>query len=129
MEAGLKVFEFIPKWNVLACTSLIAGNVNKGALSRDKDAGNWVHSCVCQLGCDPFESNLNFNVILATAIMDMGTSIGTSIHAYILKTNNGADTFIGTALVGMYSKIGNAISAQEIFSKLEKKDEMACARH
>lgn len=27
----------------------------------------------------------------------------------------------------MYSKIGNAISAQEIFSKLEKKDEMACA--
>ena len=30
MEAGLKVFDFIPEWNVLACTSLIAGNVNKG---------------------------------------------------------------------------------------------------
>lgn len=30
MEAGLKVFEFIPKWNMLACTNLIAGNVNKG---------------------------------------------------------------------------------------------------
>ena len=27
----------------------------------------------------------------------------------------------------MYSKIGNAISTQEIFPKLEKKDEMACA--
>lgn len=30
MEAGLKVFEFIPKWNVFACTSLIAVNVSKG---------------------------------------------------------------------------------------------------
>ena len=30
MEAGLKVFELIPKWNVLACTSLIAVNINKG---------------------------------------------------------------------------------------------------
>ena len=168
------------------------------ARSRDKDAANWVHSCVCQLGCDPFESNLNFNVILATAIMDMyvkcgnlryardlfnnmpqrnlvtwnsmigannqygcavealdlffdmlvvgfvldkatflsvigacahlgAPALGQSIHAYILKTNNGADTSIGTALGDMYSKIGNEISAQEIFSKLEKKDEMAWA--
>ena len=46
------------------------------ARSRYKDTGNWVHSCVCQLGCDPFESNLNFNVILATAIMDMYAKCG-----------------------------------------------------
>ena len=69
-----------------------------------------------------------FSVIGACAHLG-APALGQSIHAYILKTNNGADTFIGTALVGMYSKIGNAISAQEIFSKLEKKDEMACARH
>ena len=54
-------------------------------------------------------------------------ALGQSIHAYILKTNNGSDTFIGTELVDMYSKIGNTISSQEIFSKLEKKDEMAWA--
>lgn len=51
------------------------------ALSRDKDAGNWVHSCVRQLGCDPFESNLNFNVILATAIMDMYVKCGNLRYA------------------------------------------------
>ena len=227
MEAGLKVFDFIPKWNVVAWTSLIAGYVNKGwarkaievfkdmefwnvepneitlvntlvacAQIRDKDAGKWVHSRVRQLGYDPFESDLNFNVILATAIIDMyakcgdliyardlfnkmpqrnlvawnsmigaynlygwarealdlffymlvagfvpdkatflsvtlasvhlgALALGQSIHAYILKTNIGADIFIGTALVDMYAKIGDTISAQEIFNKLEKKDAMA----
>jgi pentatricopeptide repeat protein len=34
MEAGLKVFDLIPKWNVVAWTSLIAGYVNNGWPSR-----------------------------------------------------------------------------------------------
>ncbi|KAK7836502.1 putative pentatricopeptide repeat-containing protein [Quercus suber] len=122
MEAGLKVFEFIPKWNVLACTSLISVNVNK-------------------YGCAVEALNLLFDMLIVGFVPDKAIflsaigacahlgapALGQSIHAYILKTNNGADTFIGTALVDMYSKIGNAISAQEIFSKLERKDDMACA--
>jgi len=227
MEAGLKVFDLIPKWNVVAWTSLIAGYVNNGwpsraievfkdmefwniepneitlvnvlvacAHMRDIDTGKWVHSRVCQLGYDPFESDLTFNVILATAIIDMygkcgsfryatnlfykmpernlvvwnsmigafnqygrveealglffdmliagfqpdtatflsvisacaqlgPLALGQSIHAFVLKTNLSEDTAIGTALVDMYAKIGDAGSSQQIFCKMEKKDVMA----
>ncbi|XP_062143668.1 putative pentatricopeptide repeat-containing protein At3g05240 [Alnus glutinosa] len=227
MEAGVKVFDLIPKWNVVAWTSLIAGYVNNGwpskaievfkdmefwniepneitlvnvlvacAHMRDIDTGKWVHSCVCQLGYDPFESDLTFNVILATAIIDMygkcgsfryaknlfykmpernlvvwnsmigafnqygrveealglffdmliagfqpdtatflsvisacaqlgALALGQSIHAFVLKTNLSEDTAIGTALVDMYAKIGDAGSSQQIFCKMEKKDVMA----
>jgi pentatricopeptide repeat protein len=227
MEAGVKVFDLIPKWNVVAWTSLIAGYVNNGWPSRaievfkdmefwniepneitlvnvlvacshmrDIDTGKWVHSCVCQLGYDPFESDLTFNVILATAIIYMygkcgsfryaknlfykmpkrnlivwnsmigafnqygrveealglffdmliagfrpdtatflsvisacaqlgALVLGQSIHAFVLKTNLSEDTAIGTALVDMYAKIGDAGSSQQIFCKMEKKDVMA----
>lgn len=57
------------------------------AISRDKDAGNWVNSCVCQLGCDPFESNLNFNVILVTTIIDMYAKCGNLRYARDLFNN------------------------------------------
>ncbi|TXG65565.1 hypothetical protein EZV62_006840 [Acer yangbiense] len=47
MRSGLKVFDEIPKWNVVAWTGLIAG-------SRDLGTGKLVHSRVRQLNYDPF---------------------------------------------------------------------------
>ncbi|GAU28104.1 hypothetical protein TSUD_223460 [Trifolium subterraneum] len=45
MGYGLKVFDNIPKWNVVAWTCLIAGYVNNNqpreALKVFKDMGNW----------------------------------------------------------------------------------------
>ncbi|KAG6599257.1 putative pentatricopeptide repeat-containing protein, partial [Cucurbita argyrosperma subsp. sororia] len=227
LSSGLKVFEFIPKWNVVAWTSLIAGFVNNhqarealrlfqdmenegvepneitmatalaaAARCRDIDAGKFVHNRLCQLGYDPFETNSCFNVILATAIMDMYAkcgkletarnlfdkmpqrnlvvwnsmigaysqygrgvealglfvdmglagfvpdkatflsvisactqlgfqSTGRSLHARVLKTSFGEYVTIGTALMDMYAKAGDADTALKIFSKLQKKDVMA----
>lgn len=224
LSSGLKVFEFIPKWNVVAWTSLIAGFVNNGqatealrlfkdmenegvvpneitsvivlaaaARCRDIDTGRSVHSRLRQLGYDPFDLNSSFNVILATAIMDMYAkcgklttarnlfdkipqrnlvvwnsmisaysqygrgaealdlfhdmglagfvpdkatfismisactnlgfrSTGRSLHARVLKTSFSEDVAIGTALMDMYAKTGDADTALKIFSKLQKKD-------
>lgn len=226
IEEGLKVFDIIPKWNVVAWASLIAGYVNNNrakeaikvfkdmerwnvepneitmvnvlvacARSRDIDTGKWVHNYLCQLGYDPFMST-NFNVILATALLDMyakcgslkiawdmfnkmpqrnlvawnsmigayhqygraeealgfffdmqiagfdpdqatflgvigacahlgALALGQSLHAYISKTTMDKDIAIGTALVDMYVKIGDAESAWRIFNNLQKKDVMA----
>ncbi|KAK0600216.1 hypothetical protein LWI29_012751 [Acer saccharum] len=102
MKSGLKVFDEIPKWNVVAWTSLIAGYVNNDcaseairvfkdmeslnvepneitlvnvhvacARSRDLGTGKLVHSRVHQLGYDPFVSNCNPNLVLATAIFNV----------------------------------------------------------
>ncbi|KAB1227147.1 hypothetical protein CJ030_MR1G027734 [Morella rubra] len=192
IAAGLEVFDFIPKWNVVAWTCLIDGYVNNGW----PKTGKWVHSRVHQLGYDPFESDFDFNVILATAIIDMyakcgslryarnlfnkmpqknlvawnsmigacnqygrfeealvlffdlliggfqpdtatflsvigscahlgALALGQSIHGCLLKTNISEDIAIGTALVDMYAKTGDATSSQQIFCKLQKKDVMA----
>ncbi|XP_015875192.2 putative pentatricopeptide repeat-containing protein At3g05240 [Ziziphus jujuba] len=227
VEAGLKVFNLIPKWNVVAWASLIAGFVNNNrakeaikvfkdmvrwkvepneivlvnvlvacARSRDIDTGKWVHNYLAQIGFDPFMPTKNFNVILATAILDMyakcgsfktarvlfdkmpernlvawnsmigaynqygraeeglrlffdmqsagfdpdqatflgvigacthlgALALGQRLHAYILKTTMDKYIAIGTALVDMYAKIGDAESAWKIFNNLQNKDVMA----
>lgn len=227
LSSGLKVFEVIPKWNVVAWTSLIAGFVNNdqarealrlfkdmenegvepneitmttalaaAARCRDIDTGRLVHNRLRQLGFDPFDTNSGFNLILATAIMDMYAkcgklvtarnlfdkmprrnlvvwnsmisaysqygrgaevlqlfvdmglagfvpdkatflsvisacahlgfqSIGQCLHARVLKTSFYEYVAIGTALMDMYAKAGDANTALKIFSKLRKKDVMA----
>lgn len=227
IEAGLKVFDHIPKWNVVAWATLIAGFVNNNrakeaikvfknmerwkvepneivlvnvlvacARSRDIDTGKWVHNYLLQLGYDPFMPTTNFNVILATAILDMhakcgslktardlfdkmpqrnlvawnsmigaynqygqaeeglslffemrnvgfdpdqatflgvigacthlgALALGQSLHSYVSKTTMDKHLAIGTALVDMYAKIGDAESAWKIFNNLQQKDVMA----
>ncbi|KAI9187069.1 hypothetical protein LWI28_024052 [Acer negundo] len=191
MRSGLKVFDEIPKWNVVAWTSLISGYVNNDCArprSRDLGTGKLVHSRVCQLGYDPFVSSCNPNLVLATAIFDMyakcgnlntardlfdkmpkrnlvawnsmiagynqygqaeealgvfsdmfvsgfdpdkatflrrDLALGQSFHTYVPKMNICKDVAIGTALVDMYAKFGDAESAQKVFSELKTKDRMA----
>ncbi|TXG65590.1 hypothetical protein EZV62_006865 [Acer yangbiense] len=199
MKSGLKAFDEIPKWNVVAWTSLIAGYVNNDcateairvfkdmeslnvepneitmvhvlvvcARSRDLSTGKLVHSRVRQLGYDPFVSSCYPNLVLATAIFDMyvkcgnlntardlfvkmskrnlvawnsmiagynqygqavealgDLALGQSFHTYVLKMNICKDVAIGTDLVDMYAKSGDAESARKVFSDLKTKDTMA----
>ncbi|KAK1582084.1 hypothetical protein Q3G72_011694 [Acer saccharum] len=230
MKPGLKVLDEIPKWNVVAWTSLIAGYVNNDcaseairvfkdmaslnvepneitlvhvlvacARSRDLGTGKLVHSHVRQLGYDPFVSSCNPNLVLATAIFDMyakcgnlntardlfdkmpkrnlvvwnsmiasynqygqaeeavgvfsdllvsgfdpdkatflsvisacgklgDLALGQSFHAYVLKMNICKDVAVGTALVDMYAKSGDAESARKVFSDLKTKDTKAAGK-
>ncbi|KAK1549182.1 hypothetical protein Q3G72_024183 [Acer saccharum] len=170
MKSGLKVFDEIPKWNVVAWTSFIAGYVNNDcaseairvfkdmeslnvepneitlvhvlvacARSRDLGTRKLVHCHVHQLGYDPFVSSCNPNLVLATAIFDMyvkcdkatflsaisacgDLALGQSFHTYVM--NICKDVAIGTALVDMYAKSGDAESARKVFSDLKRKDTM-----
>ncbi|KAK1549171.1 hypothetical protein Q3G72_013519 [Acer saccharum] len=191
MKSGLKVFDEIPKWNVVAWTSFIAGYVNNDcaseairvfkdmeslnvepneitlvhvlvacARSRDLGTRKLVHCHVHQLGYDPFVSSCNPNLVLATAIFDMyvkcsnintardlfdkmpmrklnkatflsaisacgkagDLALGQSFHTYVM--NICKDVAVGTALVDMYAKSGDAESARKVFSDLKRKDTM-----
>ncbi|KAK1549159.1 hypothetical protein Q3G72_006372 [Acer saccharum] len=153
MKSGLKVFDEIPKWNVVAWTSLIAGYVNNDcaseairvfkdmeslnvepneitlvnvhvacARSRDLGTGKLVHSRVHQLGYDPFVSNCNPNLVLATAIFNVyvkcteealgvfsdmfvsGFDPDKATSLSVISACGDLFVAIGTALVDMYSK-------------------------
>lgn len=117
IEAGLKVFDKIPKCNVVAWTCLIAGYVNNNkaneairafkdmefcgvkhneltmvnvlsacARIKDIDTGKWVHDLIHKNGFDPFDAKLkrDFNVILATSILDMYGKCGRLVTARAL---------------------------------------------
>ncbi|KAE8010174.1 hypothetical protein FH972_006564 [Carpinus fangiana] len=147
MEAGVKVFDLIPKWNVVAWTSLIAGYVNNGCPSkaievfkdmefwniepneitlvnvlvacahmRDIDTGKWVHSRVCQLGYDPFESDLPFNVILATAIIYMYGKCGSFKYARNLFYKMPEKNLVAwNSMIGAFNQYGRVEEALGLF--------------
>ena len=150
MEAGVKVFDLIPKWNVVAWTSLIAGYVNNGCPSkaievfkdmefwniepneitlvnvlvacahmRDIDTGKWVHSRVCQLGYDPIESDLPFNVILATAIIDMYGKCGSFKYARNLFYKMPEKNLVAwNSMIGAFDQYGRVEEALGLFFEM-----------
>ncbi|KAG2704799.1 hypothetical protein I3760_05G021900 [Carya illinoinensis] len=147
MVAGLKVFEAIPKWNVVAWTNLISGYVNNGwpkkaievykemefwsvesneitlvnvlvacSHSRDINSGKWVHSRICHQGYDPFESNSNFNIILATAIIDMYAKCGSLGYARKLFDKMPQKNLVAwNSMVGAYIQYGMVEEALGLF--------------
>ncbi|XP_010468019.1 PREDICTED: putative pentatricopeptide repeat-containing protein At3g05240 [Camelina sativa] len=108
VNCGLRVFEDIPKWNVVAWGSLVSGFVNNDRFSdaieafremesigvkpnetimvdrlvacgrcKDIAAGKWFHGLLKELGFDPYcQSRFDFNVILATSLIDMYAKCG-----------------------------------------------------
>ncbi|RYR02256.1 hypothetical protein Ahy_B06g081072 isoform A [Arachis hypogaea] len=94
MTSALKVFDNIPKWNVVAWTCLIAGYVDNNqpyeALEVFKDMDHWgvepneitmvkvMIACARSrdIGYDPFLSSSSSNIILATAILEMYAKCG-----------------------------------------------------
>lgn len=150
MEEGLKVFDIIPKWNVVAWASLIAGYVNNNrareaidvfkemepqkvepneitmvnvlvacARSRDIDTGKWVHNYICQLGYDPFIST-NFNVILATALLDMYAKCGSLKIARDLFNKMPQRNLVAwNSMIGAYNQYGRAEEALCFFFDMQ----------
>ncbi|XP_057960487.1 putative pentatricopeptide repeat-containing protein At3g05240 [Malania oleifera] len=151
MEAGLKVFDIIPKWNVVTWTSLIAGYVYNNqameairvfrnmelwdvkpneitlvnvlvacARSRDTVMGRWVHDRVCQMGYDPFWSTLNFNIILATAILDMYAKCGSFRTARDLFDKMPQRNLVAwNSMIGAYNQYGRANKALHLFFDMQ----------
>ncbi|KAG7977248.1 hypothetical protein I3843_05G021600 [Carya illinoinensis] len=113
MVAGLKVFEAIPKWNVVAWTNLISGVEEALGLFRDMMIG----------GFQP-DIATSFSIIGISAHLG-ALSLGQNIHSFVLKTNIVKDIAVGTALLDMYAKVGDVISSHKIFCELQKKDTIA----
>ncbi|KAG2695397.1 hypothetical protein I3760_07G011400 [Carya illinoinensis] len=126
MVTRLKVFDAIPKWNVVAWTSLVSGYVNNGwprkaiEVYKDNDMEFWdvepneitlVNVLVaCSHSRDIDSGKWNFNMILATAIMDMDAKCGSLGYARKLFNKMPQKT-----LVGAYNQYGRVEEALCLF--------------
>ena len=151
MEAGLKVFEAIPKWNVVAWASLISGLVSNNRASEairvfkdmessdvepneimmvnvlvacartgDLEAGKWVHDRINGLGYDPFLSGRDYNIILATAIVDMYAKCGSLETAReLFEKMPQRNSVSWNSMIYAYNKHGRAEESLDLFVDMQ----------
>lgn len=151
VNCGLRVFEDIPKWNVVAWGSLISGFVNNNLFSdaiqafremqsvgvkpnetimvdllvacgrcKDIAAGKWFHGLLQELGLDPYrQSKADFNVILATSLIDMYAKCGDLRTArYLFDGMPERNLVSWNSIITGYSQNGDAEEAMCMFSDM-----------
>ncbi|CAJ1960889.1 unnamed protein product [Sphenostylis stenocarpa] len=122
MKSGLKMFENIPKRNVVAWTCLIAGYVNNNqpyeALKVFEDMNCW--------GVEPNEITMVNALIACACSRDIDT--GRRIHQRIRKagydpfvSTPNSNIFLATAILEMYAKCGSLKIARDLFKKMPKR--------
>ncbi|KAI9186110.1 hypothetical protein LWI28_013892 [Acer negundo] len=100
-------------------TSLIAGYVNNDCASEAIRVFKDMES----LNVEPNEITLVHSLVVCARSRDLGAKSG---NEYLkMKMNICKDVVIGTALVDMHAKSGEAESARKVFSELKRKDTMA----
>ncbi|XP_061348413.1 putative pentatricopeptide repeat-containing protein At3g05240 [Gastrolobium bilobum] len=126
MKSGLKVFDNIPKWNVVAWTCLIAGYVNNdqpyAALKVFEDMNHW--------GVEPNEITM-VNALIACA-RSRDIDAGRWVHERIRKagydpfmSSSNSNIILATAILEMYAKCGSLKTARDLFNKMPQRNVVA----
>ncbi|KAL1313026.1 hypothetical protein AAHE18_16G082100 [Arachis hypogaea] len=126
MTSALKVFDNIPKWNVVAWTCLIAGYVDNNqpyeALEVFKDMDHW--------GVEPNEITMVKVMIACARSRDIGT--GRWVHDRIRKagydpflSSSSSNIILATAILEMYAKCGSFKTARDLFNKMPQRNIVA----
>ncbi|XP_028802764.1 putative pentatricopeptide repeat-containing protein At3g05240 [Neltuma alba] len=126
IKSGLKVFDAIPKSNVVAWTCLIGGYVNNNmagtAIDVFKEMDHW--------RVEPNEITM-VNVLIACA---RSRDIDTGQHVHDRIRKSGHDPFmlmsnsniiLATAMLEMYAKCGSLRIARDLFNKMPHKNIVA----
>lgn len=127
IKSGLKVFDNIPKWNVVAWTCLISGFVNNNqpheALKVFKDMmGHW--------GVEPNEITMVNALIACARSRDIDT--GRWVHERLRKAgydpfvpNSNGNIMLASAILEMYGKCGSLSTARDLFDKMPQRNNVA----
>lgn len=116
METARKVFDNLPKRNVVTWTSLMTGYIHnlqpKLAISVFKE--------MVEVGGYPTNYTLGIVVNACSSLLDI--EFGKQIHGYIIKYDLSYDASIGNALCSLYSKCRSLYMAIKAFQRIEEKN-------
>jgi pentatricopeptide repeat protein len=115
-EDARKVFDEIPRRNVVSWSALIAGYVQ---CNKYRDALLVFHDMLLE--------NIKPNQFTLTSILTACAHLGALdqgrwVHGYINRNNVEVNSTIGTALIDMYARCGCIEEALSVFEKLPVKD-------
>ncbi|GFP91616.1 pentatricopeptide repeat-containing protein at4g13650 [Phtheirospermum japonicum] len=116
MASARKVFDNLPRRNVVTWTSLMSGYVRNSqpvlAISLFKE----------MLGIGGYPTNYTLGVILNACSYLCDFEFGKQIHGYIVKYDIEYDASIGNALCSLYSKCRNLDMAFNAFQRIREKN-------
>ncbi|CAA0812741.1 Putative pentatricopeptide repeat-containing protein [Striga hermonthica] len=126
-----KLFDQMPEKNVVTWSGMISGYTQMGE-----------HEEAMRLFKDAFSEGLEYvnDFTYSSVIRVCGNltlfELGRQIHALCLKTNYDRTSFVGSALISMYSKSGVIECAHRVFNEVSDKNLglwnsmlIACAQH
>ncbi|XP_020213749.1 putative pentatricopeptide repeat-containing protein At3g05240 [Cajanus cajan] len=123
MKSGLKVFDNIPKWNVVAWTCLISGYVN----NNQPYAALKVFENMCHWGVEPNEITMVNALIACARSREIDT--GRRVHQRIRKagydpfmSTSNSNIILATAILEMYAKCGSLKIARDLFNKMPQRN-------
>ncbi|PWA94534.1 pentatricopeptide repeat (PPR-like) superfamily protein [Artemisia annua] len=111
-----KVFDEIDERDLVSWNSMISGCVKmgfaKGALELFEEMKR-----------DGFEPDEMTVVSVLGACGDIGNlELGKVVEEYVVENEMEVNSYVGSALIGMYGKCGDLVSARRVFDKMGRKD-------
>ncbi|KAF1868975.1 hypothetical protein Lal_00048255 [Lupinus albus] len=116
MEDARKVFDKMPRRNVVAWSTLLVGYVKN---SQPKHAIHVFHE---MLYSGSYPSNFALAIALNACTSLHSLKLGDQFHAYIIKYHIDFDTSIGNALCSLYSKSHKLKLALKAFRRINEKN-------
>ncbi|PON94783.1 DYW domain containing protein [Trema orientale] len=116
MDSVRKVFDMMPKRDVVSWNTVIAGNAQNGmykeALSMLREMGN------LNLKTDSF----TLSSVLPIFAEYVDVIKGKEIHGYAIRSGFDSDVFIGSSLIDMYAKCNRMEDSRRVFDLLPRHD-------
>lgn len=116
MDLARKLFDDLPKKNVVTWTSLMSGYIQ----SSEPMVAIQVFSEMLEDGTYP--TNYTLGVVLHACTLLLSVKLGEQLHGFIVKYQVEDDTSIGNALSCLYSKCRSLDSAVKAFSRTGDKN-------
>lgn len=116
IEDAHKVFEKMPKQDIISWIALISGYAQSG---HGKESLN-LFSEMLQTQVKP--NQFAFSSILSACATLATLEKGKMFHAHMIKTGFDTDVSVANALVTMYTKCGSIEDAELVFEKIPKRD-------
>ncbi|KAG9457196.1 hypothetical protein H6P81_001704 [Aristolochia fimbriata] len=114
-EAELLFLE-IPDPDQCSCNLMISGFSQYGRFGE-------AVTFFCQMHFENFELNMySFSSALSACAGLTDMKLGAQIHGSIMKSSFSNDVYMGSALIDMYSKCGNAVDAQSVFDGMVQRN-------
>lgn len=116
MEDARKVFDNMPRTNVVAWTTLMVGYV------QNSQPKHTIHVFQEMLHSGSYPSVYSLAVVLNACTSSRSLKLGDQFHAYIIKYDVDFDTSVGNALCSLYSKCGRLKYALKAFRRISNKN-------